>query len=377
MNAARIQARDVVKIVAIALVVIAIAVLLALVLLNVRTTLRWVVAAIFLALALAPAVSLVERLRVRARTPPRWLAILVVYMGFAALFIFITLQVIPPIVREVEGLASQLPAYVSDFEDWAEKSEAFQDLNQKYDITQTLSEQAKALPSKLGSAAGEAGSFTVKLLHNLLAAITVLALAFFLLLDNGRIVRRALDRLPSEPRERGRRIAAGIYRVVRSYVSVNLVLAAAAGLFTWGMLELLGVDLAVPLAVIVAFLDLVPLIGLTAGGLLVAAVAALHDFPGALIVWVIAFLVYQQLQDRVVQPLLYRNAVRINPAVAIVAILVGAELVGILGALLAIPVAASIGVVAGELLRPPPEAEAAPRTGEAAPLAPQPEPAAD
>jgi len=111
------------------------------------------------------------------------------------------------------------------------------------------------------------------------------------------------------------------------------------------MLEALGVDIAVPLAILVALFDLVPLIGLTIGGLVVAVVAALHAFPGALIVWVVAFLGFQQLQDRVVQPLLYGRAVKVNPLIAILVLFAGAQIAGILGALLAIPVAASIAVV--------------------------------
>ncbi len=78
-------------------------------------------------------------------------------------------------------------------------------------------------------------------------------------------------------------------------------------------------------------------------------VAALHDFPTALIVWGALFLVYQQLQDRVIQPIFYRSAVRIHPVVAIVVVLAGAQLAGILGALLAIPVAASLGAIYDEL----------------------------
>jgi predicted PurR-regulated permease PerM len=80
-------------------------------------------------------------------------------------------------------------------------------------------------------------------------------------------------------------------------------------------------------------------------------VLAIDSFPGYSILWLVLFLVYQQLQDRVIQPLLYRGwALRINPAVAIVAILIGAQLAGVLGALLAIPAAASLGVLVEELL---------------------------
>ena len=139
------------------------------------------------------------------------------------------------------------------------------------------------------------------------------------------------------------RIAARIAGIVKSYVTVNLFLAVLAGVFTWLALELLGVDLAVPLGVLVAILDLVPLIGFTVGGILVAVVAALHDFPTALLVWVALFIVYQQLQDRVIQPIFYKSAVRIQPAVAVLVLLAGAQLAGILGALLAIPTAAALG----------------------------------
>ena len=139
--------------------------------------------------------------------------------------------------------------------------------------------------------------------------------------------------------------------MVKAYVSVNLVLAIAAGFLTWGFLEAEGFHLAVPLAVLVAFLDLIPLIGLTVGGFSVFVVLLIDGGPGDAIVWLAIFLVYQQLQDRVIQPLIYKGgALKVNPAVAIVAVIVGANLAGVLGALLAIPTAASLGVVIDELV---------------------------
>jgi predicted PurR-regulated permease PerM len=352
VEAARIQARAVVKVAAISLVVIAAALLLAIIVLHVRTEIRWLFAALFLALAMNPAVDRVESLRIRGhRIFPRWLAILVVYVLVLALFVFLILQVVPPIIREFEHLGSKVPGYVHDFRQWANQNQQFQELNHKYNITLTLSQQASTIPSKLGGAASDIQTITVSILEHLLAAITILALTFFLLLDGRQQGERLLSRMPAENATRWRRIATRIAGVVKSYVSVNLLLAIAAGVFTWLSLELLGVDLAVTMGVIVGFLDLVPLIGFTVGGFFVAIVAAFHNFPGALIVWMALFLVYQQVQDRVIQPLLYKNAVRVHPAVAIIAILVGGELAGILGALLAIPTAATIGVLIDETLR--------------------------
>jgi predicted PurR-regulated permease PerM len=375
MQAARIQGWAVVKVVAISLVVIAAAVLLALIVLEIRTTLRWALAAVFLALALAPAVTLVERARIRGHSLPRWLAILVVYVVFSAAFVFLMLHVIRPIITEVEALAPKLPGYVQDFEQWAKDNEQFRELNQKFDITQKLSDAAASLPSRVGDAASEAKTLTVGLLNNLLAGITILVIAFFLLIDGDRQFERGTGQFSPPARDRCRRIGDRIYAIVKGYVTVNVTLAAAVGVVTWLMLEILGVPLAVPLGVIVAFLDLIPLIGLTMGGLLVAIVVALHDFPTALIVWGVFFLIYQQLQDRVIQPLMYKNAVKVHPVIAIVAILVGAELLGILGALLAIPIAASIGVLIEEAVAYQREHA---DTADAAPVEPaQPEPAGD
>jgi predicted PurR-regulated permease PerM len=351
MRAEGIEARAVAKIVLVALFWIAVAVLLAIGLLHTRTTLQWVAAAIFLALALDPAVSLVQRAWPRGRSMPRALAILLVYiLGLAAL-VFLTLHVFPPIVHDIEDLAHKVPSYVHDFEDWANNNQQFQELNDKYHITQKLTEQASTLPSHLSSGASTIGSFTVSLLEHLLAAITVITLTFFLLLDGRGMVARGTGRLPRIQRDRARRIADRVAEVVKAYVSVNLLLAIAAGFLTWVFLEAEGFHLALPLAVLVAFLDLIPLIGLTVGGFAVFAVLLIDGGPGDAIVWLIVFLVYQQAQDRVIQPLLYKGgALKVNPAVAIVAVIVGANLAGVLGALLAIPAAASLGVVIDELV---------------------------
>ena len=240
---------------------------------------------------------------------------------------------------------------------WANNNQQFQELNSKYHITQKLTQEASALPSHLSSGASTLGSLTVSLLEHLLAAITVIALTFFLLLDGRGMVERGTGRLPTIQRDRARRIADRVAEVVKAYVSVNLLLAIAAGFLTWAFLEAEGFHLAVPLAVLVAFLDLIPLIGLTVGGFSVFVVLIIDGGPGDAIVWLAIFLVYQQLQDRIIQPLLYKGgALKVNPAVAIVAVIVGANLAGVLGALLAIPTAASLGVIIDELVSQVPPA---------------------
>lgn len=345
MNREAIESRTVLRVVAIAILTVAAAALLGLVVVKVETTIRWLITATFLALVLAPAVELVERVRIGGRRTPRWAAISVTFVVAFIALSFLVLNVIPPMVDEVEQVGTLGPGYVHDAEQWANDNPQFRDLNQQYDLAATLKSQTSQLPGDLSSAAGDLGSFTVSLLKHVVSAVTVIVLAFFLLLEGPGLLDRLLRWVGGERERRGREIAIGIYGVVRGYVTVNLSLAVVAGLFAWGMLEALGVDLAVPLAILVALFDLVPLIGLTIGGIVVALVAALHSFPEALIIWAVAFIAFQQLQDRVVQPLLYGRAVKINPLIAIVVLFAGAQIAGILGALIAIPVAASIAVV--------------------------------
>jgi predicted PurR-regulated permease PerM len=353
MRAGDIEARAVAKIVLVALFWAALAVLLAIAILHTRTTLRWVLTALFLALALDPAVGLIERIKIRGRPLPRVAAVLGALAVFLAGLVFLVLHVIPPMIKDVESLAKKAPTYVQDFEDWAEDHRQFAELNEKYDLTAKLSDQASSLPSKLGDGATALGNATVSVLEHLIAAITILTLTVFMLLEGKGMFERGTGRLPEPQRGRATRVGERIAAVVKSYVSVNLLLAIGAGLFTWIYLEISGFHLAVPLAILVAFLDLVPLIGLTIGGLFVAVVLAIDGQPYDALIWLAIFLAYQQLQDRVIQPVMYRGgALKVNPVVAIVAVLIGANLAGVLGALIAIPAAASLGVVIDELLLP-------------------------
>ena len=111
------------------------------------------------------------------------------------------------------------------------------------------------------------------------------------------------------------------------------------------VLQILGVPFAVPLAVLMAFLDLIPLVGATIGGVLIGIVAAISDFPTAVIVWAIYFIVYQQIENNLLQPVIYRRTVSVHPLLVLVAVLIGGSQLGVLGALLAIPVAAAIQIV--------------------------------
>jgi predicted PurR-regulated permease PerM len=292
--------------------------------------------ALFLAVALGPAVDFFHR-----RKLPRAASILLVYLlGLITVFL-IGLLVVPPIVDQVRDVAKKAPQYIQDIRN----NPTLREYDDKYKITQKLEQQANKLPSVLGSAAGTLQSVTVGVFSAAVKLIAVLSITFFLLLDGQRLTTFLFGLIRSDREERFRHLAGQVYGAVAGYVAGNLIISVVAGLVTYATLELLGVPFAVPLAVLVAFLDLIPLVGATIGAVVVGLVSLFVDFPTATIVWIIVAVVYQQLENHIVQPIVYRETVDVRPLVVIVSILIGAALLGVLGALVAIPVAATVQII--------------------------------
>ena len=146
-----------------------------------------------------------------------------------------------------------------------------------------------------------------------------------------------------------RAVAADIYGATGGYVAGALTLATAAGISTYIVLTILSVPFAVPLSVLMAFFDLIPLVGSTIGGVLIGVVTLFGNFPTDTIVWVIYVIVYQQVENSVFQPMVYRRTVNLHPLAVITAILIGSSLLGVLGALVAIPIAAAIQIALKDL----------------------------
>lgn len=305
-----------------------------------RSTLLLVFIAIFLAVALGPGVGFFRR-----RGVPHGLSILLVYVLITAGIVGVGLLIVPPVVKQVDQLSKDIPGYLSDLRD----NKQFRKYDDKYHISAKLNEQARKLPSHLGDAAGALQSITVGVFGALVQLVTVLTMTFFLLLDGERIAGFLLRIRGPAREERNRRIAGEIYRSTAGYVAGNLLISLLAGLTAYLALTILDVPFAVPLAVLMAFLDLIPLVGATLGGVTIAIVTLFNNFPTSTIVWVIIFIVYQQVENNVLQPVVYRRTVNVAPLAVIVAILIGGSLLGILGALVAIPIAATIQIIVREL----------------------------
>jgi predicted PurR-regulated permease PerM len=289
--------------------------------------------AVFFALAISSPVNWIDD-----RGVPRWIAILLVYLAIAAAIFGIGLLIVPPLVDGVEDLSADLPGYVDDLRE----NESFRDYDDRYDITEKLTEQAESLPNQLGDAAGTLRDVTVGVFSRLVQLFSILVITFFLLMDGRRILDWVYAQFPEGRRRRLQGIAEDAQTAITGYVFGNVVISILAGVVTYVTLSILDVPFAVPLAILFGFFDLVPLVGATIGGILVGIVVAFVDFPTGLIIWAAVLISYQQVENNIVQPMIYKRTVELHPLVVIVAILIGAKLLGVLGALVAIPIAATI-----------------------------------
>jgi predicted PurR-regulated permease PerM len=339
MHHSDVPARLVVKVVLVAAAVIAGLYLIYLA----RNVLLLMLIAVFFAVAIAPAVNWLNH---RARMP-RWLSILVVYLGIAGAIFLIGLAIVPPLVEGVDDLSTDLPGYVQDLRE----NETFREYDDRYEITDRLEEQAEELPSVLGDAAGTLRDVTVGVFSRFIQLFSILVITFFLVRDGDRLLSFAYRQFAPARSRRLRQVADDISDAIAGYVFGNFLISVMAGLVTYVTLTMLNIPFAVPLAILFAFFDLVPLVGATLGGILVGIVVAFDYFPVGLIVWAVVLIVYQQIENNLLQPVIYGRTVQLHPLAVIVAILVGGSLLGVLGALVAIPIAAAIQAVVRDLWR--------------------------
>jgi predicted PurR-regulated permease PerM len=303
-----------------------------------RHVIVWILISLFLALALNPLVDLLQRRVVRRRG----MAIAVSYLLVGAALAAIGWLFIPTLIDQVRDLVNALPGYVDDLTHGRGR---FGFLQTKYHIVDKVREAVKeGGASRLLGLSGTALAITKSVITIVVGTITIIFMTFFMLLEGPAWVDRFYSLLPVEKQERWRKVGYDVYRTVGGYVTGNLFISLIAGTSATIVLVIMGVPYSVALGLIVAFLDLIPLAGATLALIVVGTVAFLHTTIAGIVV-VVFFIVYQQIENHFLQPVIYGRTVQLSPLAVLIAVLIGAELAGILGALAAIPVAGAIQVL--------------------------------
>ena len=343
-------------------VLVVVAVVLTLVLMYLlRQPLTWIFIAAFLATALSGPVAVLSRYMRRG------FAVAIVYLLLILTPFALIALLVPPIVTQANNLVQNLPQYAQEVTQFVNDNDRLRQLQEDYDITGKLEDEAAQLPARLGDAAGVLSNIGVGIVNSIFAAVTIIVLSIFMMSSGRRLMDAWIREYQPVREEWWNRLFGRIANAIGNYVAGALIQATIAGVTSWLMLMILGIDYALPLAVIVFLLDLIPLVGATIGALVVGIVTVFSDFPVDTIIWAIFAIVYQQVENNVIQPRIQARAVQLDPLVVLVSVLFGSALLGVLGALLAIPVAAALQITYREYrtLRrqtPPPVAQPGPIT---------------
>ena len=310
---------------------------------KIRSIVLWVLIGVILAIALEPAVGWLERHRFN-----RILASLLISFATILLLIGAAVAIAWPVVRQSNTFIRALPHLVDSV---FGAGGQLHYLEVKLHVIERLKSVSPAQVAHLvvGNQATIFSAVT-KAASILAATITILTIMVMMLIEGPRAWQAVLSVMVGEERRWGERIGDNFLRATGGYVRGNLAISVVAGLASYVVLKILGVPYAETLAVLVAILDVVPLVGATIGAVVVCIIGFATKGAVDGIVLVVFFILYQQFENNVLQNLVYSKTLKLSPLVVFIAALMGAALAGIVGVLLAIPLASAAWVLARDLL---------------------------
>jgi predicted PurR-regulated permease PerM len=295
-----------------------------------------------LATGLRPVVQRIEVAAPQgARRLPRWLAILLIYIALVGVITIVALLVVPPIVEQAQELWRRLPELL-------DQVQTFLVNHRVIDHRITLEEAVRSAPGP-GEAVGTVASAVRTVVTIVITAITILILTFYLILESDALFGAFARLFPRPDRPRVKSAAVKISVKVGAWLSGQLILGGTIGLSAAIGLYLLGVPFFFVLSVLAAVGELIPIAGPVASAI-PAILLALTVSPQTALFTTLFFVAQQQVESHVLVPKIMQRQVGVSPVFVIVALLVGASLLGIVGAILAVPTAAIVQVVVEEIL---------------------------
>lgn len=290
---------------------------------------------LFLALALnAPVHWIAEHLPGKRRgsrtlgTAISFLLVVLFLAGFLA-------SIVPPLVRQTDNFIHSAPQLVNDLRS---DNTSLGRFVRRYNLEGQTDKISKQLSDRLGNVGnGALGTFT-KISSSIFATLTVLVITFMMLIEGPRWLNFGSQFVPNKNRPRAKRLAKDMYRVIKGYVNGQVFLAALASVMILVPLLILGVSYPIALLVIVFICGLIPMVGHTIGAIIVSTVALFQSPVTALII-LAYYILYQQIENYVIQPRIQANSTDMPPLMVFISVLIGVSFGGLLGGLVAIPVA--------------------------------------
>ena len=310
---------------------------------QVRGALLLIYISALVAIGISPVVTRLERRRIIGTRPlPRWVAILEVYLLLIVVIVTVSLAVIPPLIDQARAFWTAIPDLLHRGQVWLiERGLLSRELSFKEAVQQTAQGNGSdAVTTLIGALSGFVGG--------VFGLLTILILAFYLLLDSRTLFRNFVSLFPKGERDRVEDVCRRISTKVSAWLAGQLLLAATIGTTAAFGLWLLGVPYFFVLALIAGLGEMIPVVGPILSAIPAVGVA-LTVSPATALFVSIFFLVQQQLENHVLVPKIMERQVGISAGFVIIALLIGGSLLGIVGAILAVPTAAILLVVFQEL----------------------------
>lgn len=303
--------------------------------------------AFFLALALnSPVYWLSNQIpgkRRGNRTIATTLSFFVVVLLLGAFVASIT----PPLVRQTGNLADAAPSLIRDFRSQNSDTGRF---IRKYNLEKQIDTFSSQLSERIKNAGGTAFSTAQRVGTSVFSVLTIFVLTFMMLIEGPRWLGFMRDVIPDKHHHAADRLSGDMYKVVKGFVNGQVLLAALASLMILPMILILDIGYPIALLVIIFFCGLIPMVGHTIGAIIVTVVALFHSTSAALII-LGYYILYQQIENYLIQPRIQANSTNMSPLLVFMAVVIGVSFGGLFGGLVAIPVAGCLRIALLEYLR--------------------------
>jgi predicted PurR-regulated permease PerM len=315
---------------------------LAWVLFQVRDTILVIYVAALVAIGLSPIVTAIQRHPRTPRRMPRWAAVLVIYLIFIGILTAIAMLVFPPLIAQARELWAEAPGHLERGQQWlVDRGLLMAPLSVREAVEQAPGTKTDAVGTIFGAIWSVVGG--------IFGLVTILILAFYLMVDSENIVGVFLRLFPRNRRKAVRDACESVSTKVSAWLGGQLLLAGIIGSTAAIGLWLMGVPYFWVLALIAGIGEMIPMVGpLLAAIPAVAVGLTVSPSMGAGVA--VFFFIQQQIENHLLVPKVMERQVGVSAVVVIVALLIGGSLLGIVGAILAVPTAAILQVLIHELV---------------------------
>lgn len=301
---------------------------------------------LFLALALDGPVRLLAHYIPGHKRRSRTIATAISFVVVIGFLIGFLVSIVPPLVSQTATFIEAVPSLVQDAKN---ENTGLGKTVRKYHLQSQTDKLSVQLSDRLGNITGTAVNTFTKITGSIFSVLTILVLAFMMLIEGPQWLQFIRDEIPDKHRTHTSKLAGDMYNVVRGFVNGQVTLAALAAVLIVVPLFVLNISYPIALMVIVFICGLIPLVGHTLGAIIVTTVALFTSIPSAIFI-LLFYITYQQIENYAIQPKIQANSTNLTPLTVFASVIIGVSFGGLFPGLVAIPIAGCLRVLAIDIL---------------------------